>query len=106
MSKNEKTKSEKKSKSEKNMQDSFSHDSNEGEEETEINTSRDTRIIKTIYTELDDEKESKCNTENLDIRKALYVTLTNGICYDAFSLIAAEYGIKTGFSSSFYLLQN
>ena len=32
------------------MQDSFSHDSNEGEEETEINTPRDTRNIKTNYT--------------------------------------------------------
>ena len=58
---------------------------------------------------MDDEElfiVNKSKSRSIHIRKALYATLTNGIGFDLFSLIAAELGHKTNFSSTFYNLQS
>ena len=47
-------------------------------------------------------KKHKGEKSIADIRKAMYTTITNGLCYDALGLIAAEHGFKVSSSSSFY----
>jgi len=67
----------------------------------------DTDVHKeTVHTEMDDEELQEFDKiKNPTVNKAIFTVLTNGIGFDVFSLILAEFGIKSNYNSTFYSLQ-